>query len=384
MTWIRPVCGWHCVVVKLPSCQCHSSVCLVIGPYFGIQKLHWRPLRNGSKQDTFVSLHSKLRCPIKNQSHINPNGSQWLRHFNPLRLEGDLHLLSHQASFIHCLAVEGLRHRMLGLIFLTSVLLEAELKLAQISSNSSNSSSLHVSVRASGRPRIPTSSGMSLTFSSPTNPRIPGEDLFVEIRAGPPGVGWNPPPFSGPGSPVLAKTSETHTYRHLPMYRLYSDVWHWLDVGDYGNKHEEQMQWHFNAFANSGKQAGWWSRLRAERTSLSAAQCLPIMVWTKQIRTEHICGTYRKQTKDTCMTSALHLYVLTRIIWLGCSEDMHFQLRCSSLCIKPTVPPPFSFPGISPAPGVEATLHQVHKITSLDLKLRLTREKLDYVWHTRK
>ena len=43
-----------------------------------------------------------------------------------------------------------------------------------------------------------------------------------------------------------------------------------------------------------------------------------------------------------------------------------------------------TFPGISPAPGVEATLHQVHKITSLDLKLRLTREKLDYVWHTRK
>lgn len=71
------------------------------------------------------------------------------------------------------------------------------------------------------------------------------------------------------------------------------------------------------------------------------------MVWTKQIRTEHICGTYRKQTKDTCMTSALHLYVLTRIIWLGCSEDMHFQLRCSSLCAKPTVPPPFSLQDLS-------------------------------------
>lgn len=131
-------------------------------------------------------MHSKLRCPIKNQSHINPNGSQWLRHFNPLRLEGDLHLLSHQASFIHCLAVEGLRHRMrdVGLIFLTSVLLEAELKLAQISSNSSNSRSLHVSVRASGRPRIPTSSGMSLTFSSPTNPRIPGDNFFLGFAQG--------------------------------------------------------------------------------------------------------------------------------------------------------------------------------------------------------
>ena len=71
-----------------------------------------------------------IRSSGVKQKNLNPNGSQWLRHFNLLRLEGDLHLLSHHASFIHCLAIEGLRHRMrdVCLIFLTSVLLEAELK----------------------------------------------------------------------------------------------------------------------------------------------------------------------------------------------------------------------------------------------------------------
>ena len=59
---------------------------------------------------------------------------------------------------------------------------------------------------------------------------------------------------------------------------------------------------------------------------------------------------------------------------------------------KPTEPSPLSlqdqshfilqFPGTSPAPGVEATLHQVHKITSLDLKLRLRHEKLDSIAYT--
>ena len=166
----------------LALCRCQTPVLPM--PQFRLPG-HWAILRHTKAALATLKkwIQARYLCQFafevqvsnKNQSHRNPNGSQWLRHFNPLRLEGDLHLLSHQASFIHCLAVEGLRHRMrdVDLIFLTSVLLEAELKLAQISSNSSNSRSLHLSVRASGRPRIPTSSGMSLTFSSPTNPRIP-------------------------------------------------------------------------------------------------------------------------------------------------------------------------------------------------------------------